>query len=156
MIQRVLAVSCLMLLAMKSFAAAGEVVEVRVLEDDRASDQKRPAAELPVDPPKDAKTILSVESLAGTDGHFHAKCVIDGKTVRLKGRVTAAEDGVRRLSVDFSLRSEGGAQQVSTTVILKRDEERILGGLAGNVESGALLIAVRVKADAGPDDAKPE
>ena len=152
MFQRVLIVSLLTLLAPTSFAAAGDVVEVRVLEDDRPSDQNRPAGELPTDPPKNAKTVLSIESLVGAHGDFHAKCVIDGKTVRLKGRVIAAEDGKRRLSVDFSLRSQGGGQQVTTNVILRRDKERILSGLASTGDSGALLVAARIKADDGADD----
>jgi hypothetical protein len=136
---------------------------VRVLVDDRANpnpnpnpnpNAERPAATPPVDPPKDAKVVLSVESLIGADGGIYAKCVIGGQTIRLKGRVTAMQDGKRRVSIDFSQRADADGRQVSTNVILAPDEQRIIGVLTGS--NGARLVAVRIKADDGPAAGKAE
>ena len=139
----------LAVLVMNSFAVAGEIVEVRVVVDDRSKPEgKQPgaaAATLPVDPPKDAKVVMSIESLIGVDGDFHAKCVIDGTTIRLKGRVKASDDGKRNVSVDFSRKSKAGGQQVSTTVVLAPDQPVLIGGLAAS--DGARLVVVTIKAE---------
>ncbi len=156
MFRFVFAASLLTVVGMGSFAVAGAIVEVRVLVDDRPNpDAKEPAAAQPVDPPKDAKVVLSVESLVGADGDFHAKCVVDGTTIRLTGRVTATDDGKRKVSIDFSQRGRAGGQQVSTNVMLAPDEQRVIGGLTGR-GGGARLVAVRIKAEDRPADGKAE
>jgi hypothetical protein len=151
MIKLICAVSLLTVVVMNSVAAAGDIVEVRVLVDDRANpDSKQPA--LPVEPPKDAKVVLSIESLIGADGDFHAKCVIDGETIRLKGRAHAPENGYRRVSIEFSQQGKEGSQQVSTNVMLERDRQQVIGGLSGSDR----LTAVRIKADDSEAKAKAE
>ena len=155
MFKMVCAVSLLMVVSTNTFAIAGDVVEVRVLVDDRPNpDGKGPTGPASVDPPKDAKVLLSIESRAGADGKIHAKCVIDGKTIRLTGRVTANQDGTRRVSIDFSQQGIVGRQRTSTTLMLVPDQQRVIGNLSGR--EGDRLIAVRLKADDGPAENEAE
>ncbi len=155
MFKLVCAVSVLTVVALNALAVAGDIVEVRVLVDDRPNaDAKDPAAALPVDPPKDAKVVLSIESLIGAEGGFHAKCVVDGETIRLKGRVTASENGKRRISIEFSRQGKAGGQQVSTNVVLAGEQQQVIGGSAGS--HGARFVVARIKADDGPANGKAE
>jgi hypothetical protein len=155
MFKVVCAVSLLVVVATSRVAVAGDIVEVRVLVDDRPNtDGKGPTGPAPVDPPKDAKLILSIESLAAADGALHARCVINGKTIRLTGRVTANQDGTRRVAIEFSQRGNVGRQKVSTTLMLVPDQQRVIGNLTGS--DGARLVTVRLKADGGPAEGEAE
>src|SRR4051812_39174437 len=100
---------------------AGDIVEVRVVADERPrADAKEPPAPPPADVPKNAKVVLSIESLVDADGNIHAKCVIGGKTVSLKGHATAMRDGKRKVSVDFSQQDGADVEQVSSSIELAR------------------------------------
>ena len=155
MFKLVCAVSLLTVVGMNSLAVAADIIEVRVLVDDRPNpDAKQPAAAPPVDPPKDAKVVLSIESLIGADGGVHARCVVDGETIRLTGRVTAMRDGKRRVSIDFSRQGKMGGQQVSTNIVLAREQQQVIGGSAGS--HGARFVTMRIKADDGPANGKAE
>jgi hypothetical protein len=135
-----------MIVVFPTAAWAGDVVEVRVVETKSAAKSADAPADLPTAVPKDAKALASIEALAdAAGGAFRAKCVVDGKEVRLRGSLGAAREGKRLVKVEFVRRDASGTQQLSTNVLLAAEEERVIGGMVADGDGVARLVVLSIK-----------
>jgi hypothetical protein len=125
-----------------AFAMAGELVEVKMVSSPSAASTPQ-LAQMPKAPPADATLLLSIEAAADEQGDFHAKCISDGKTIQIGGRVTTMSNGERQLRIEFSANSPGSTQGVSSNIMLNPDTARVIGGLLGGSEPRLIVATVK-------------
>ena len=106
------------------------VVRVEVKESAQKTNSAPAAVATPgALPPADAKTVLSIETLAGANGQFATRTTVGKEAVELKGDVKKPQDGQYRVRVEFKNTSPGGAQEVSTNIMLPAGAPKSIGGL---------------------------
>ena len=154
MIKLLCAAALSALIGANASTASGDVIEVQMVET-KLVDRSGPDPSATSEIPKDAKVLTSIEARADGGSDFSAKCVVDGKTIRLKGHLGALRDGKRRVSVEFSQRDPSGAREVTTNLLLAAAEQKVIGGMTG-VDGPAQLIVLTLKPDEKPANAKAE
>jgi hypothetical protein len=79
----------------------------------------------------DAAPLLTVETLAGTGGHFSAKTTVAKQTVMLKGDLKKRDGGMHEVHVTFSSNGDDGSQEISTSITLPLNKPKQISGLQG-------------------------
>jgi hypothetical protein len=119
---------------MSGVAWADVVVRVEIVEGkpEAAEAKKVPAGE----------TTLTVETLADAGGNFRTRTRVGKRTIELKGTVKQSDGDRRRIQVDFSDSEDGLGQQVTTTLLMKTNEPRVVSKLEGDSSQRAILLTI--------------
>jgi hypothetical protein len=137
--------------ALTAYPSFGDVVvRVEVKESAAKGNAAAAAADTPgALPPADAKTVLSVETLAaGANGQFATKMTVGKETIELKGDLKKPQGGQYRIRVEFKNTSPGGAQEVSTSMMLPAGTPRSISGLESRVGQRYVVLTLEEAAPA--------
>jgi hypothetical protein len=136
--------------AITACTSFGDVVVVRVEVKESTAKGNAAAADPSIAlPPADAKTVLSVETLAaGANGQFATKTTVGNETIELKGDLKKAQDGQYRVRVEFKNSRPGGAQEVSTNIMLPASTPRSISGLESRVGQRYVVLTLEEAAPA--------
>lgn len=153
-------IALLAVVAVQSVVAAGDVIEIRLVDDGRIGvPTTRPAATY-VESPTQSKFLASIEALADSTGTADATCMVDGKTIHVKGQITPTSDGKRRVRIEFSHEDRTGPMGVSTvrtstSVVVAMDNPTVITSLAGGA-SAQRLVLMTIKSAGSRTPNKPQ
>ena len=137
-----------------SIAGAGEIVEVRLLEEKQAT--QVPATQ----PSADATMLLAIEALIDPSGNFHASCLVGDKTIRLDGNMKTMSDGARQVKIDFLNQEDfhpaaRSTESITSHIVMHPGAECVIGGMHSR-SAGQRFIVATIKPDAGPTTRKAQ
>jgi len=127
-----------------SAARAAVLVELKVVEVPAAATSNqptsRPASALPA-APKDARLLLSTQTLARPREPFLTCTTVGEQVIQLKGELHGRSDTGRYLvSLDYSYRSSTSNEQITSSIMLKPGEPVTIGGLLNPGQASRLIV----------------